>query len=69
MSESHSRRRLGVFGYHKKPHAPSEKRVSVETDGALDDAPEDFSEKKEKKLANYGNVPWSAGMVLSFTGG
>jgi hypothetical protein len=39
MSESHSKRRLGVCGYHKKPHASSESRVSAETDGASGDTP------------------------------
>uniref|UniRef100_A0A6N2M9N8 Uncharacterized protein n=1 Tax=Salix viminalis TaxID=40686 RepID=A0A6N2M9N8_SALVM len=39
MSESHSRRRLGVFEYRKKPHAPSESSVIAETDGASGDTP------------------------------
>uniref|UniRef100_A0A6N2MPC0 Uncharacterized protein n=1 Tax=Salix viminalis TaxID=40686 RepID=A0A6N2MPC0_SALVM len=39
MSESHSRRRLSVFGYCKKPHALSESSVSAETDGASRNTP------------------------------
>uniref|UniRef100_A0A6N2L6Z1 Uncharacterized protein n=1 Tax=Salix viminalis TaxID=40686 RepID=A0A6N2L6Z1_SALVM len=39
MSESHSRRRLGVFGYRKKPHAPSQSSVRAETDGTSGNTP------------------------------
>jgi hypothetical protein len=39
MPENHSRRRLGVFGRRMTPHAPSESRVGVETEGAFSDAP------------------------------
>uniref|UniRef100_A0A6N2MBX6 Uncharacterized protein n=1 Tax=Salix viminalis TaxID=40686 RepID=A0A6N2MBX6_SALVM len=39
MSESHSRRRLSVFRYCKKPHAPSESSVSAKTDGASRNTP------------------------------
>ena len=45
MSENHSRRRLGIFGRRMKPHAPSEKHVSVRTDGAFRDAPTGVTEK------------------------
>ena len=31
MPENHSRRRLGISGCRMNPHAPPEKRVSVET--------------------------------------
>ena len=45
MPENHSRRWLGIFGRRMKPHAPSEKRVSVLKDGASGDAPKVVSEK------------------------
>ena len=45
MPENHSRRRWGIFGRRMKPHAQSEKRVSVGTDGASRDAPTVFGEK------------------------
>ena len=45
MPENHSRYRLGIFGRRMKPHAPSEKRVSVGKDGASRDAPTVVTEK------------------------
>ena len=46
MPENHSRRRLGVFRRRMAPHAPSDERVRVETNGASADAPADARQKK-----------------------
>ena len=38
MSESHVRRRLGIFGRRMKSHAPLETRMGMETNGPCADS-------------------------------
>ena len=54
MAENHSRRRLGIFGRLMKTHAPSKKRVSVETDGASCDARDSWNRGKTTKTRPGG---------------
>ena len=66
MAKYRSRRRLGDFGRRMTPHAPSERRVRVEIDGALVDAPTVIRREKEKKMDNYRIAPHTLCVILSF---
>ena len=68
MSENHSRRRLSFFGRRMQPHAPTEERVSVGTEGASGDAPTVVSEKKKKNWLITG-TPLTPGLFFVFFGG
>ena len=66
MSENHARRWSDIFGRRINPHAPLEKHVSAETNGACDDAPTVISEKNNKILGNYREAPPPQTCFLSF---
>ena len=56
MTEKHSRRQLGIFECHMTTHAPSERRVREETDGAWWYAPTVI--RREKELKNWLITVW-----------
>ena len=59
---------MSTFRRLMKPHAPPEKRMSVETNGASGDVPAAVGKKKNnKKIANYRNAPHPQACVLSFS--
>ena len=67
--ENHSRRRLGIFGRRMRVHAPLEKRVSVETDGASCDARHRWQRGKTTKKWLITGTPRTSCLYFVFFGG
>ena len=69
MPENHSRRQLDIFGRRMKPHASSEKHVSVETDDASCDARHSCQRGKKTKKWLITGTPLNPALDFVFLGG